>query len=141
MPTSLVHILLAILTTGVFAFAGVQALLLALQDRLLHQKSHIHWLDKLPPLERMESFLFQIIWGGFILLTVLLLSSFYYYHDAVWSHLLSKTLLACISWIIFVVLILGRRLLGWRGKKALYFTAVGIGIVLLLYFSAYLTRL
>ncbi|MBX9585754.1 MAG: cytochrome c biogenesis protein CcsA [Gammaproteobacteria bacterium] len=140
MPTGLLHIFLAVLTTAVFAFAGVQALLLALQDRQLHQKMQINWLDKLPPLERMEALLFQMIWGGFLLLTALLISSIYYYHDSVWSHFFSKTILACVSWIIFVILILGRKLLGWRGRKALYCTAMGIGLVLLLYFGAYLSR-
>ncbi len=140
MPTGLLHIFLAILTTAVFAFAGIQALLLALQDRQLHQKTQISWLDKLPALERMEAILFQMIWGGFILLTVLLLSSFYYYHNAVLAHLFSKTILACLSWIVFAILILGHKLLGWRGRKALYCTAMGIGLVLLLYFGAYLSQ-
>jgi ABC-type uncharacterized transport system permease subunit len=138
MPTAFLHILLAVVTTSVFTFAGIQALLLALQDRQLNHKTQISWLNKLPPLERMEALLFQMIGGGFLLLTALLLSSFYYYHAAVWSHFFSKAVLACASWFVFAILMLGRKLLGWRGKKALYCTAFGIGLVLLLYCGAYL---
>lgn len=141
MPTNILHILLAILTTAVFAFAGIQALLLALQDRQLHQKTQINWIDKLPPLEKMEALLFQMIWGGFLLLTALLISSFYFYHKEAGSYLFSKSILACVSWFVFVILVLGRWFLGLRGRKALYFTAMGIGLIMVLYFSTYLTRL
>jgi ABC-type uncharacterized transport system permease subunit len=59
MPTAFLHILLAVVTTSVFTFAGIQALLLALQDRQLNHKTQISWLNKLPPLERMEAQLFD----------------------------------------------------------------------------------
>lgn len=137
---SLLHILLAVVTFSVLAFAGIQAFLLALQDRHLRLKNHSSWLNRLPPLDAMESLLFQTIVMGFLLLTLLLWSSVYFYHEALWSQRLSKTVLACVAWIIFAVLILGRKLLGWRGKKALVCTSLGVSLVLFLYFGAYLTQ-
>jgi len=132
------HILLAIVTFSVLAFAGIQAFLLALQDRHLRLKNHFSWLNRLPPLDAMEKLLFQTLVIGFLFLTVLLWSSVYFYHEALWSQQLSKTVVACVAWIIFAVLILGRKLLGWRGKKALVCTSLGVGLVLILYFGAYL---
>ena len=131
----LTHILLAVLTFSVLAFAGIQALLLALLDRQLHQKTHVNWLNRLPPLETMETLLFQMIGSGFVLLTLLLLSSFYFYHATLGSLFFSKAFLATLSWLVFAILILGRQFLGWRGKKALYCTAFGVALVLLLYFG------
>ncbi len=137
---SLLHILLAVVTFSVLAFAGIQSIILALLDRHLRLKQQFSWLDRLPPLDAMETLLFQTIITGFVLLTLLLWSSFYFYHAAVWPELLSKTLVAVLAWIIFAVLILGHRLLGWRGKKALYCTSLGVSLVLLLYFGLYFTQ-
>lgn len=137
---SLLHILLAVVTFSVFAFAGIQAFLLALQDRHLRLKNHFSWLNRLPPLDAMENLLFQTLVIGFLLLTVLLWSSVYFYHEALWSQRLSKTVVACVAWLIFAALILGRKLLGWRGKKALVCTSLGVSLVLFLYFGAYLMQ-
>jgi ABC-type uncharacterized transport system permease subunit len=136
---SLLHILLAVVTFSVLAFAGIQAILLALQDRQLRAKNQWGWLNKMPPLETMENLLFQMIGCGFLLLTALLLSSFYFYHAALWTQFFSKALVTGIAWLVFAVLILGRKFLGWRGKKALYCTAFGVMLVLLLYFGVYLS--
>jgi ABC-type uncharacterized transport system permease subunit len=131
----LLHILLAVVTFSVVAFAGIQAFLLALLDRQLHLKTPTSWLNRLPPLETMETLLFQMIGFGFLLLTLLLVSSFYFYYADLGSTFFSKALLTSLSWLVFAVLILGRQFLGWRGKKALYCTAFGVGLVLFLYFG------
>jgi ABC-type uncharacterized transport system permease subunit len=132
----LLHILLAVVTFSVLAFAGIQSILLMLLDRQLHRKISLNWLNRLPPLETMESLLFQMISTGFILLTLLLISSIYFYSATIGPGFYSKTLVACLSWLVFAMLILGHYLLGWRGKKAVFCTALGVFIVLLLYFGA-----
>ncbi len=131
----LLHILLAVVTFSVLSFAGIQAALLALMDQQLHNKLRLDWLDRLPPLDTMETLLFQMISIGFFLLTLLLLTSLYFYFGSISSEFLSKTLLASLSWLVFAVLILGRSFLGWRGKKALSGTAFGVALVFLLYFG------
>lgn len=137
MPTALLHTFLAVITTVVLASAGIQAFLLAFQDRQLHQKTQSRWLVYFPSLEKMETVLFQIVGGGFVLLTLLLVSSFYFYQVTVWSYFFSKTVLTCVAWLVFAVLMLGRRLLGWRGRKAVYGTVIGVGLVLVLCVGAY----
>lgn len=131
----LLHILLAVVTFSVLSFAGIQAILLALMDQQLHKKLRLDWLDRLPPLDTMETLLFQMISIGFVLLTLLLLSSVYFYYGSIGSVFLSKTLMAALSWLVFAVLIWGRCFLGWRGKKALCGTAFGVALVFVLYFG------
>ena len=75
MPDTLFHILLSILTFCVLSLAGLLAVLLALQERLLRAKQSIWLIRKLPPLESMETLLFQVISFGFVLLSVVLVTS------------------------------------------------------------------
>lgn len=133
------HAWLSILTVTVLAAAGVMALALAIQERLLRMKRVAPWMHRLPPIETMESRLFFLNRCGFILLTVLLIVSFYFFHNLVWSGslLLSKTILAIIAWAIFLVLLLGRRWRGWRGLKAIHATLSGVFLLILIYLASF----
>lgn len=135
-PRQLIHILLSVLTFSVLVMAALQAVLLSFQQHRLRDKNGNGFLYKLPPLETMESMLFQLIMLGFLLLTVLLTSSFYFYHEQLWQGFLQKSLFATGAWVMFAVLLVGRQLLGWRGKKAVYCTLSGIGLLVLTYISS-----
>lgn len=136
----LFHVLLSLLTVVVLAIAGLLALLLALQERLLRSKSVGVWARKLPPLETMESHLFLVNRGGFVLLTAVLVTSFYCYHALLWQHplLLPKTLLAVAAWVIFLVLLLGRHWRGWRGAQAINSTLCGVILLIIVYFASHI---
>ncbi|MBS0350450.1 MAG: cytochrome c biogenesis protein CcsA [Proteobacteria bacterium] len=132
------HVWLSLITLLVVMFAGLLALLLAIQEKMLKSKSFSVWVQRLPPLETMESRLFMVNRCGFALLTLVLLTSFYFYHTLVWqkSLLLSKTLLTFSAWIIFLILLLGRRWRGWRGAQAVNSTLIGLFIILIIYLSS-----
>lgn len=137
-PRELVHIILSVLSFSVLVLAAIQASLLAMQQQKLRLKqTHGIW-SKLPALETMEAILFQLIMLGFMLLTVLLVTSFYFYHDVLWHRFLDKAILACSAWLVFASLLLGRQFFGWRGKKAVWCTLGGIGLLTLTYFSTYM---
>ncbi len=130
------HVLLSALTVCVLSVAGLLALLLALQERLLRYKtSPGFWINRLPPLETMESKLFKVNSWGFALLSLVLITSFYFYHAVLWEYtiLMQKTLLAIIAWILFLVLLLGRHWRGWRGAQAIYSTLCGVGLLIIVY--------
>lgn len=135
----LFHILLSVSAISVLSLAGLQAILLALQERRLRVKSTLGIWRAIPPIETMEEMLFQIVAIGFFLLTVLLFSSFYFYHSLLWSVMLGKTLLAATAWFIFAGLLLARLFLGWRGRKTIYGTLGGqlllLFILMLQYFQ------
>jgi ABC-type uncharacterized transport system permease subunit len=84
----------------------------------------------------MENILFQTMWLGFILLTLLIVSSLYTYGGDAWYKVADKTILAIVAWAIFGLLLLGRYLWGWRGRRAVYFTLAGVGIITVLYFGS-----
>lgn len=135
---NLFHIALSLLTFSVLCMAGAQALLLAVQERLLRGRPRGGFLHQLPPLEVMESLLFKMIIAGFVLLSVLLGTSFYFFHAVLWTNqwLIHKTMLVLLAWVIFAVLLLGRYLRGWRGRKAIYGTLWGVLLLVVVYFGS-----
>jgi ABC-type uncharacterized transport system permease subunit len=84
----------------------------------------------------MEDLMFEMIGIGFILLTLALLSGFAFLDDMFAQHLVHKTVLSVVAWLVFGGLLLGRRLWGWRGRKAISWTLTGFGILILAYFGS-----
>ena len=125
-PRQLIHILLSVFTFSVLGAAGLQAILLAMQERLLRYKFISSVIQKLPPLQVMESLLFRMITLGFFLLSVVLTTSFYFFSTLLFPQLLERSILVILAWIIFAILLAGRRFLGWRGHMATYFTLSGL---------------
>lgn len=130
------HLLLAILTLLVLSLAGLLAIVLAWQERALRHQSGPRLLKRLPPLENMEKYLFRAISLGFLLLTVLIITGIYFYHDRVTLPLLQKITLTFIAWVIFAMLLIGRFYLGWRGRKAIYGTLIGVVLILMIYLGS-----
>ncbi|MGD9407447.1 MAG: cytochrome c biogenesis protein CcsA, partial [Gammaproteobacteria bacterium] len=52
------------------------------------------------------------------------------------QHLVHKTVLSIIALLVFGVLLLGRWRFGWRGRKAIHWTLVGYGLLVLGYFGS-----
>lgn len=129
------HILLSILAYSVLMFAAAQAILLAIQDRQLHQHKR-GLLNVLPPLQTMERLLFDLIAVGFVLLSLAILTGFLTLNDFFAQHVAHKTILTLLSWLVFAVLLGGRHWLGWRGKTAIRFTLWGFGLLLLGFYGS-----
>lgn len=127
------HILLSTLTVSVLLMACLQALLLAMVEHALRTKPQSRLLRKMPAIESMEQNLFQIIAMGFVLLTVLLGTSFYFYYPLLWQQFLSKAITGISAWLVFATLLGCRLVLGWRGRKAVYCTLVGVALLSIAY--------
>ena len=130
------HVLTSLLAWSMFAIASVQALLLWVQDRHLHNRQPGGFIRALPPLQTMESLLFEFIAIGQLLLTGSLVTGFLFLEDMFAQHLVHKTLLSLVAWVIFAVLLWGRYRFGWRGRKALQWTIGGFLVLLLAYFGS-----
>ena len=128
-----IHVLLSMLAYGVLTLASVQAVLLAIQDRHLRKHHPGGFIKALPPLQSMETLLFQLIALGFGLLTLGLASGFFYLEDLFAQHLVHKTVLSIIAWLVFAVLLWGRHRYGWRGRTALRWTLTGFVFLMLAY--------
>ena len=131
-----IHVLLSLLAYGVLTLASVQAILLAIQDRQLHRHHPGGFVRALPPLQSMETLLFQAIGLGFVLLTLALTSGFFYLEDLFAQHLVHKTVLSILAWVVFAVLLWGRYRYGWRGRTALRWTLAGFAILMLAYLGS-----
>jgi len=130
------HILLSVIAYSLLFAAVLQALLLSWQNYRLKHK-HIAGITKhLPPLQTMETLLFDLIWVGVILLTVGLTFGFYYIDDVFAQHLAHKTILSVIAWAIFVTLLCGRTFRGWRGNHVIQWILGGFSALMLAYFGS-----
>jgi ABC-type uncharacterized transport system permease subunit len=130
------HVLTSLLAWSMFAIASVQALLLWVQDRHLHNRQPGGFIRALPPLQTMESLLFEFIAIGLLLLTGSLVTGFLFLEDMFAQHLVHKTVLSLVAWVIFAILLWGRYRFGWRGRKALQWTIGGFIVLLLAYFGS-----
>ena len=130
------HIALSMLAYGLLTIAAVQGLALAIQDRLLHSHESRRWLRLIPPLQTMEQILFRFMGGGFLLLSLALLSGLIFVEDFFAQHLVHKTTLSIIAWLVFGILLWGRWQFGWRGKTAIRWTLGGYSTLLLAYFGS-----
>lgn len=126
------HIVLSLAAYCVLFMAAIQAVLLHVQNRELKHKSlHRIWVSVLPPLQTMESLLFDLLLLGFVLLTVALLLGMLSVDNLLAQHLVHKTFFSLLSWIVFGILLFGRWRMGWRGKRAIKFTLWGFGLLLI----------
>lgn len=131
-----VHILLSLLAYGLLSIAAGQAILLLVQTHYLKTKKPGGFIRSLPALQSMETLLFQMIKVGFILLTLALLSGFVFLDNIFAQHLVHKTVLSMIAWLLFAILLWGRWHFGWRGKKAIHFTLGGFIFLMLAYLGS-----
>lgn len=131
-----VHILTTAAAFSILLTAALQSVLLRIQEQLLKNHHTAAWVRCLPPVEDMEHTLFFLIASGFVLLTIVMMTSLWLFPGLFRFPLLQKTLLALISWAVFGMLLLGRYWFGWRGRKALYYTFVGFGILVLIYLGS-----
>ncbi len=128
-----VHVLSSILAYSLFAIAAAQVILLAVQDRSLRKHKAGGYVRALPPLQTMEALLFQMILLGFVILSFSLLTGAIYITDMFAQHLVHKTVLSIVSWLVFAILLWGHRQSGWRGRKAMVWTLSGFLVLGLAY--------
>jgi len=130
------HILLSLFAYSVLTLAALQAMLLYIQNQHLHNKHPGGFIRALPPLQTMESMLFQIIGLGFALLSAALISGFVALEDMFAQHLVHKTVLSILAWIVFGILLWGRWQFGWRGRVAIRWALGGFLVLMVAYFGS-----
>jgi ABC-type uncharacterized transport system permease subunit len=130
-----IHVLSSMLAYSMLTLASGQAILTAIQSTQLRRRPG-GFVRTLPPLQTMEALLFEMIGLGFVLLTVALVSGFHYLEDMFAQHLVHKTALSIVAWIVFATLLWGRFRFGWRGRTALRWTLIGFAVLMLAYFGS-----
>jgi len=130
------HILSSVIAFGVLSLAAVYAGFVALIDYFL-RRHHLNAIVRtLPAMDILEVLLFQLITAGFILLTISLGSGLLFVDDIFAQHLVHKTVLSILAWVVFGMLLWGRWRHGWRGRIAVRMTLAGTALLLLSYFGS-----
>ena len=130
------HVVLSLFSAGFLTLAAAQAVTLAIQDRLLHERAPESLVEALPPLQTMEHLLFLMIGLGFFMLSLSLLSGLLFVDNLLAQHLAHKTVLSVAAWALFGVLLWGRWRRGWRGRTAIRWALTGYGVLILAYFGS-----
>jgi len=133
---SAVHIISSVLAFGLLSIAGVYALFVFVIDHFLRHHHLNPLVRTLPALDVLEDLLFKLVGAGFALLTISLLSGLMFINDIFAQHLLHKTVLSILTWLVFGVLLWGRWRYGWRGSLAVRLTLAGIALLVLAYFGS-----
>lgn len=127
-----VHLAFAVACYGLFGMAVVHAWFMNLTEKRIRLAVDSHSGLPLLTLERLT---YRFVAAGFLLLTATLLVGMLfgeavYGHAWRWDH---KTVFSLLAWVTFAVLLAGRRLLGWRGRRAAKVLYAGSALLLLAY--------
>jgi ABC-type uncharacterized transport system permease subunit len=131
-----IHILLSICAYSLLLISAIQALILAIQEKLIKSKRAALTMNILPPLQVMEELLIQFIVIGFFLLSLSLASGTMFIDDIFAQRLAHKTILSMLAWVIYAILLWGRWSAGWRGKRIIRWALGGFTALLLAYFGS-----
>lgn len=131
------HIAFGLLAYSFMLMSVVQAVLMSILNSRLKNHEALEEPEgivaSMPNLMTMERILFRVIFACFVVLTLTIITgmvSTVHYLDALlaFDH---KTVLTILSWLVFGILLLGRKLLGWRSRKALtiFWIAVALQVI------------
>ena len=131
------HVIVSILAYSFFTIAALQAGFLAYQNHQLKHGRLRGMISKLPPLQDMEAFLFELLWVGQILLSFGIVIGVMFIDD-IWGidGIIHKSFFSVLAWIVFAVLLWGRHQLGWRGLTAIKGTLAGFGLLLIGFYGS-----
>jgi ABC-type uncharacterized transport system permease subunit len=128
------HGALGMAAYGMLAAATVHAWLMQRSERQIRLAQGA---DTGLPLLTLERLMMSFVWMAFILLSLTLLAGALFTESVhgtgaawKWNH---KTVFSLLAWLILAVLLVGRRLRGWRGQLAARWVYVGAICLLLAY--------
>lgn len=129
------HIILSLVAYGLLTIATLQAILLSYLNRQLKHKHATGLVRILPPLETMDSLMFELIWAGQVVLTLSIITGVVFVADLAILFTSHHAVISVIAWLIYAILLWGRHQLGWRGKTAVRWAMGGFTALLLAYFG------
>lgn len=132
----LAHILFSVTAYSVFTLAAIQAALLYYQTRMLKTHFNSPIIKSLPPLQTMETILFEMLYSGVALLSIAIILGFLFVDNLFAQRLAHKTVFSLISLSLFSVLVIGHKVAGWRGATASRWTLAGCAFLMLGYFGS-----
>ena len=134
------HVLAILASFGLFALAFGCAALYLQQNRLLKDHKVRSTFRRIPPLETLDSVAYHAVAYALPLLTLgLTLGIVYVFRGGLSTPpsawlLDPHTVASFATWLLYLIYLSARLLMGWRGVRLQYILLVGLPIALTLYF-------
>jgi len=126
-PWAPLHWVLGLASYGLFGVAVLHAALMnRAESRLRHKQATPGGL----PLLQLERLTFNFVAAGVGVLSLAILLGWWFTPTWKWDH---KNLLAVLGWLVLTGLLVGRRVYGWRGRRATRWLYAGAALLLLSY--------
>jgi len=130
-PWAPLHWVLGIASYGLFGVAVLHAALMSrAESRLRHKQATPGALSGQMPLLQLERLTFQFVAAGVGVLSLAIALGWWFTPHWKWDH---KNLLAVLGWLVLSGLLVGRRVYGWRGRRATRWLYAGAALLLLSY--------
>lgn len=130
------HVLISLFAYGLLAVGAIVAVYALVQDRRLRTGKLSPVNDLFAPLETNERLLYGIATAGFLALLLAVFSGILFVDNLFAQHLAHKTMLSLLALLLFGVLLAGRYLAGWRGRRAVSLYLWGFAVLGLAYFGS-----
>src|SRR5690606_7674283 len=130
------HVLISLVAYGLLTVGAIVAVFALVQDRRLRARKVSAANQLFAPLEMTEKLLYGLAAAGFLTLVLGVFSGFLFGDDLFAQHLVHKTTLSLLALVLFGVLLAGRQLAGWRGRRAVWLSLWGFVILGLAYFGS-----
>lgn len=132
----LLHVSASLIAYAILSLAALQAIIVAAQSKQLRAHQFRGMIKLLPPLERMESMLFELTVAGVAILSIAIVSGVLYVDDLFAQHLIHKTVLTGLSWAVLVVMLVAQWLRGWRINTAVTLILTSFTLLTLGFFGS-----
>jgi cytochrome c-type biogenesis protein CcsB len=127
-----IHVPLSFMGDALFALAFGSGIMYLIQEKQLKRKKPGAFYYRLPSLEVLDSLNYRALTIGFPLLTLgIITGSIWaqYAWGAYWQWDPKETW-SLITWLIYAAVLHARFTVGWRGRKAAWFSIIGFTAVL-----------
>lgn len=121
------HVVLLLLGYAALTLTFAAGVMYLIQEKELKSKRPRAFYYRLPPLDALDDLAYRTLAIGFVLVTLgLIAGSFWAFHAWGSNWIVDPTIaLAFVTWGIYLALVFSRIAIGWRGRKAAYFSIAG----------------
>jgi ABC-type uncharacterized transport system permease subunit len=130
------HVFTAMFAYGLLTAGAIVAVYALIQDRRLRAARLSPVNQLFAPLDTTERVLYGVTTVGIAVLAVSVILGITFVENLFAQHLVHKTILSLLALLVFGVLLAGRHLSGWRGRRAVYLYLGGFALLCLAYFGS-----
>ncbi len=130
------HSTVIFLAYAAFVAAFGFGLMYLIEEKKIREKQHTLLSSLLPALGQSDELGHKCIVGGVILLTIgIIIGGLWtrYVREVQWTWVDAKVVFTLATWLIYVLQLSIRQILGWRGRKTAYSAIIGFAAILLTY--------